>query len=159
MDKIYTKAGDDGFTATACGKMVLKNEPCIELVGTVDEVFSFLGIAKLLAKGEVAEDIEFIQQKLTLLMGKISKEEQLRDEEIALLENMCDKYSDEKLDAFVMLDNNILSAHLNYARALTRRAERIACTVCAKKRESKSIIAYLNRLSDLLFSMARSVNE
>jgi cob(I)alamin adenosyltransferase len=170
--KIYTKTGDKGDTSLFGGKRVAKDDLRIEAYGTVDEVNSILGLAVTEIKSiDVKNVILKIQNTLfnvgsdlaTPLENQNSSSHIARIEEkdSTLLENIIDEL-DAKLS---VLTNFILpgglkgAAYLHNARTVCRRAERKLVTLSKNENINSQIIIYLNRLSDLLFVLARYENH
>lgn len=157
MDKLYTGVGDGGYTRTLNNKHISKSDSVIELLGTIDEFTSALGLAKAYSADKALnEDIELIQKKLISVMGEISGGERSVTEECAAyVESMCDKYFPEGLTEFSLPGKNIVSAQLDVARCIIRRAERVAVNVSRTGRLSRQMLVYINRLSDAVYAMAR----
>lgn len=160
LTKIYTKTGDDGTTAIANNERVHKISPLIEAIGSVDEANSAIGMAT-----EYYNDIiERIQNDLFDLGAELagSKKFEITEERISYLENVLDDYNEylEPLNSFVLPTGS-----LHNARTVVRRAERsvwMAIEIHESNNSIKinrNIPKYLNRLSDLLFVMARYHNK
>ena len=160
--KIYTKGGDFGTTTLCGGKPVSKTDERIELLGTIDEVNSHLGLAKVVAEDSLKESISHLQRNLMTVMAGISDADNteffIKDEQIADLEKEIDELeaSFEREKGFVLYGTNELSARLDVARAVLRRAERDFCRVAQKYKTNKNAQVYINRLSDYLYILARS---
>ncbi len=172
MPKIYTKKGDDGTTSLWYGGRVPKSDARTEAYGTVDEAVSALGFARSLCgetEGELARDILRVQGELFVagaelatapeaaerLEGGVSR---ITDEMVDALDGEIDRYMDrvELPPKFVIPGGTSLSAQLDLARAIVRRAERR--TVALRDRDglaSDAVLRYLNRVSDLLYAMSR----
>lgn len=157
MDKLYTGYGDSGYTQTLNNKHISKSDFVIELLGTIDEFTSVLGLAKAYSDDrDLISDIELIQKKLISIMGEISGGEQsVTDDCIAYVQGMCDKYYGTGIEEFILPGKNIVSAQLDVARCVIRRAERVAVKVMQTGRIRKTLLVYLNRLSDTIYAMAR----
>lgn len=157
MDKLYTGFGDNGYTQIPNNKHISKSDYVIELLGTIDEFTSVLGTAKAYSADKaLIEDIELIQKKLVSVMGEIAGgAKSVTDECITYAEQMCDKYSDGAINGFSLPGKNIVSAQLDVARCVIRRAERIAVKVAQTGRIKKELLVYINRLSDVVYAMAR----
>lgn len=151
---IYTRNGDNGCTDTIDRKNISKSDLVIRLMGMIDELSSHLGLAKALLCGNIpSDDIEKIQGVLSLLMGELAGAKLfIGREDIILLEKMCDKYCPVFPDKFILPGKNVVSAQLDISRTVARRAE-IEAVCCEIK--NKNILAYLNRVSDAIYAMAR----
>lgn len=164
---IYTKTGDNGTTQLFSGQRVSKASAIIELVGELDELNSILGIcASLLYDIEEfdfsteAEVIESIQEDL-FTVGSIIVGANLTfnpDQETENIEKTIDDYEKlvPKLKSFILPGGHVASSNLHFARSQVRKVERDA--VKLKSKSIQPFVPYLNRLSDLLFVMARFVN-
>ncbi|MAH17091.1 MAG: ATP:cob(I)alamin adenosyltransferase [Euryarchaeota archaeon] len=156
--KIYTRRGDDGSTALGNGARVSKDSPLPEAYGAVDEAQAVLGLVRAEAEagGELAELVEQLERDLWQVMGELAgaaRGEGVTPEMITRLEAQIDSLSDrfELPQEFVVPGENRLAALLDHARTVARRAER---RVLASGFKGEAL-AYLNRLSDLLWVMAR----
>ena len=168
MTRIYTRAGDAGETSLGDGSRVPKTDPRIEAYGTVDELNSFLGLA--LARGvpeEFRPWLEQVQNDLFDLGADLSvpledERERLRvtSAQVERLEELCDLVNAglEPLRSFVLPGGTESAALLHVARAICRRAERRAAALAQAQDVNPVALAYLNRLSDLLFILARAAN-
>lgn len=160
--KIYTKGGDSGTTTLCGGESVSKTDERIELLGTIDEVNSHLGLAKAIADDSLKEIISRLQRNLMTVMSGFydpkNPEFFIKDEQILALESEIDKLesSIEREKRFVLYGATELSARLDVARAVLRRAERDFCRVSQKYVTDKNAQIYINRLSDYLYILARS---
>ena len=167
LDRIYTRGGDAGETSLGDGTRVRKSDPRIEAYGTVDELNAQLGVA--IALGGLPEGyaawLERIQNDLFDVGADISvphggERERLRvlPEQTAWLEAACDEVNATlpPLRSFVLPGGAPAAAALHVARTVCRRAERR--TVACGDEVNPECVRYLNRLSDLLFILARGVN-
>lgn len=156
MDKLYTGAGDKGYTSTLSQRRVSKTDLIIELLGSLDELSAALGVAKVHTHDKkLAADIELIQKKLIGVMGEVAGGETSVTEDCpCAVEKMCDSYS-EKFDGFTISGENPVSAHLSLARTIARRAERNAVKANQLGRVKPNMLTWLNRLSDLLYAMSQ----
>ena len=154
---LYTGYGDKGYTQTLKNKHIHKADELINLIGTVDEYSSALGIAKAqTADDELKCDISAVQKKLISIMGELSGgEDSVTEECVKTIEKMTDRYMPEGFKEFILPGANIVSAQLDFARTVIRRAERIAAKVLQTGRIRTNTYVYLNRLSDLTYAMAR----
>ena len=169
LDRIYTRGGDGGQTSLGDGRRVSKSDSRIEAYGTVDELNSVIGVA--LARGVPADFSPWlaeIQNELFDLGADLSvpleaPKERLRvtDAQVARLEELCDLVNERlpPLRSFVLPGGSEASADLHVARAVCRRAERLAVALAEESSVNPAALAYLNRLSDLLFVLARAANE
>jgi cob(I)alamin adenosyltransferase len=168
LTRIYTRAGDGGETSLGDGSRVRKTDPRIEAYGTVDEVNSLLGLA---LAGPLPEEfrpwLDEVQNDLFDLGADLSvpledERERLRvtEAQVQRLEELCDRVNDslEPLKSFVLPGGSEAAARLHVARAACRRAERLAVALAEDASVSPVALAYLNRLSDLLFILARAAN-
>lgn len=166
--KIYTKKGDDGNTALFGGSRVPKHDPVIEACGAVDEINSLLGNA--LAEcptPPVGETLRQLQHQLFILGADIAtppeaknRIDRIGDLHIRRLEEMIDQANQElpPLKHFILPGGNPPAATLHLARSVCRRAERTVSAARVQEVLSVEILIYLNRLSDLLFVLARYEN-
>ena len=165
---IVTKTGDKGDTSLYCGERVPKDDIRVEVCGALDEVSSFLGMAKNIAGDNKTKRIaNYIQKELFILGAEIATAPGaakrmtkricadsvcILEKEIGCLEN---KYS-IRMRSFCVPGANLPSSTLDIARAITRRAERRCVTLARKGMiKNNNILIYLNRLSDLLYLLAR----
>lgn len=164
LTKIYTRTGDTGTTGLADGSRVAKDSPRIEAIGAVDELNSALGL--LLAE-ELPEEIRACladaQHDLFDLGGELSKPGHalLAEGHVARLERELERFNAElaPLEDFVLPGGSRAAALAHLARTVCRRAERRVVTLSAKEAAPALAIRYLNRLSDLLFVLARALNR
>jgi cob(I)alamin adenosyltransferase len=168
LTRIYTRAGDAGETSLGDGSRVAKTDPRIEAYGTIDELNSALGL--VLAADPPADFrpwLEQVQNELFDLGADLSvplddERERLRvaPEQVDRLEKLCDLVNErlEPLRSFVLPGGGEVAARLHVARALCRRAERRVLTLAESARVNPIALAYLNRLSDFLFILARAAN-
>ncbi len=175
MARIYTKKGDDGTTSLWYGGRVAKADPRTEAYGTVDEAASALGVARSLcelADADVAADILRLQDDLFIAAAELATApeaaERLVDgvsrvtpEMTAELEEVIDRHM-SRVDLppkFVIPGGTQLSAQLDLARAIIRRAERrVTALGQAGELASGEVQRFLNRASDAAFAMARSAD-
>jgi cob(I)alamin adenosyltransferase len=169
LTRIYTRAGDAGETSLGDGSRVPKTDARIEAYGSVDEVNSLLGLA--LASPELPEEfrpwLERIQNDLFDLGADLSvpagdERERLRveQEQVEWLEELCDRANEplEPLKSFVLPAGGEAAARLHVARTVCRRAERLVVALAQAAEVNPAALAYLNRLSDLLFILARAAS-
>lgn len=162
--KIYTRTGDSGETSLYGGRRVPKNNIRIEAYGSIDELNSLLGIVSSLLAYKRAEGfINQIQKDLFLigsyLAGAKVPIERLKTR-VGEMEKVIDSLDVElpSLSNFILPDGTEGAAFLFYIRAVARRCERILVELSLKEKLDKKILIYINRLSDLLFELARYLN-
>lgn len=171
MPKIYTKTGDDGSTVLITGKRVPKDDIRVEAYGTVDELNSSLGLVLTHQPMEKLQPIlARIQSDLFDIGSELAcpnPEEApmplpvLRNEVVEEIEGHIDLLSLEvpPLNQFILPGGSAAASFLHQARTVCRRAERRVVTLSHLDSVNENIIVYLNRLSDLLFVMARVQNH
>jgi cob(I)alamin adenosyltransferase len=169
--KIYTKTGDTGETGLLGGIRVRKYDERIEVYGTIDELNSALGLARCDTGDSQLDDLlRSFQDELFTLGAELSAANPdkvglrvIGPQEIARLEQAIDAHDAQlpMLKEFVLPGGNRLAAELHLARTVCRRAERLAVHLhdLHPARVRVEIIMYLNRLSDLLFVLARYANH
>jgi cob(I)alamin adenosyltransferase len=167
LTRIYTRAGDTGETSLGDGSRVSKLDARIAAFGTVDELNSLLGV--VLAgevPGDVREVLERVQNELFDVGADISVPFGIGDRlrvaqtQIDALEAVCDRFNADlpELRSFVLPGGSEAAARLHVARAVCRRAERDALAAAEQIELNPLVPVYLNRLSDLLFILARTAN-
>lgn len=155
--KYYTGAGDDGTTENLRGLKVPKDSIEINLIGTMDELTSVLGLAKSTAlDGELRDHIDWLQQDILKFNADLSMGEELTLS-VEFLESVIDSYQQYtgSFQGFVKPGDSRLGAVLDIARTVARRSERIATQAIRQNLIANEFGIYLNRLSDLLYAMAR----
>lgn len=162
--KIYTRTGDRGQTSLYGGVRVFKNNIRVEAYGALDELNSFLGvsIAKIKEK-KISDFLTGIQEDLFLIGSSLAGAKtdlSVLKSKTTKIENMID-WADAQLPTlknFILPAGSWGAASLFYARAVARRCERAIVTLNQKEPVDKNLLIYMNRLSDLLFQLARLVN-
>ncbi|MFL5892660.1 MAG: cob(I)yrinic acid a,c-diamide adenosyltransferase [Solirubrobacterales bacterium] len=172
MTRIYTRKGDDGTTSLWYGGRVAKTDARTEAYGSIDEAGSALGMARSLCgpdNDELATDILRIQRELFIAGAELATAPEaegrlqegisrIDDDMVTALEPIIDRYMD-RVDLppkFVISGGTTLSAQLDIARTVIRRAERRVVALMEEgELASESVMRYLNRASDLVFAMAR----
>jgi cob(I)alamin adenosyltransferase len=174
--KIYTKAGDGGQTALFGGQTVGKDVPRVEAYGTLDELNACLGLALASSPGlpaDIAALLTRIQSELFDLGAELATPPERAADRLALrvplmeptgieaLEAEIDRYETElaPLKTFILPGGAPSAAALHLARTVCRRAERRVVALAAIEAVNGEVIRYLNRLSDLLFVLARAANH
>jgi cob(I)alamin adenosyltransferase len=167
LNRIYTKTGDSGQTGLGDGSRISKASSRIAAIGAVDETNAAIGIARLEAEGDMDAMLGRIQNDLFDLGADLSlpqdKEGALRivPVQVERLEREIDAMNARlaPLTSFVLPGGTALAAHLHVARATARRAEQQMVALAAKETVNPAALAYINRLSDHLFVMARAAND
>lgn len=168
--KVYTKTGDQGETSLFGGERVAKDDRRVDTYGTVDEANSMMGLARSLCQDQEIKDSIFTLQKRMFVLGaqlatplvKADKlKEKITQADINNLEKLIDYFDTRRIpnNAFVVPGGSPASATLDVARTIVRRSERLAVSLERAGEVSREIMAYLNRLSDLLFVLARVEEE
>jgi cob(I)alamin adenosyltransferase len=156
---LYTKKGDGGRTNVfGCDQKISKSSLEVGVLGELDELNSLLGVCKIKANKRIAKILEDIQNDLFVISGK--KIDNSRVEEVEKIIDRIEKEIPEQ-KSFVVSGGTELSALLDYTRAVSRRAERrtVELNESGQKKVDKTILKYLNRLSSLLFALARLANK
>lgn len=166
--KIYTRGGDHGKTGIHGGQRVEKDDIRIEANGTLDELNAELGLLRVLAgEGHEWQGMLYrIQRSLMIVMSHVATPDALRSQNPNVLPEGLDVYCEQQMDEmnakithpsayFILPGGNLLSAHCHMARTIARRAERRLWTLNRIDRLPQEILRFVNRLSDLLFVMAR----
>jgi len=160
LSKIYTRTGDDGTTGLGDGSRVAKDSARVNAYGTVDEVNSAIGV--VLAQtlpDRIREVLTQAQHDLFDLGGElcIPGMSMVEDSDVERLEAMLDAFNDDlpPLKDFILPGGGLAAAHCHLARTICRRAEREVVTLSHHDAVRPEAIRYLNRLSDLLFVLAR----
>ena len=161
LSKIYTRTGDDGTTGLGDGSRVPKTHARIEAYGTVDEANSAIGVILAVPNlpPGVAEALTQIQHELFDLGGELAVPgyRAIQDSHIDQLEQCLDRFNEPlpPLKEFILPGGGPAAAACHVARAITRRAERNAWALAQSETVAPEVTRYLNRLSDLLFVVAR----
>ncbi|MGA7160646.1 MAG: cob(I)yrinic acid a,c-diamide adenosyltransferase [Bacteroidota bacterium] len=168
--KIYTRTGDKGETGLFGGDRVPKDGPRIQAYGAVDELNSLIGIVRALKpKKKVDQILQKIQNDLFVLgadlatrkAGKRSLVPRVGRAHVSSLEGIIDslQLSLRPLTSFILPGGTHVASHLHYARTVCRRAERSTVHLSRSEEINENVLVYLNRLSDLLFVLARFANH
>lgn len=170
MARIYTRSGDEGETGLGSGSVrVPKDSLRVEAYGNVDELNSVIGLARAFITDKELDAVLAELQKDLFVAGadlaapgnggrevpRISKDN------ITEMERTIDKFEDKlsPLKAFILPGGGQAGSILHYARTVARRAERSIVTLSRSEKINSEMLPYINRLSDLLFVMARIVNH
>jgi len=177
--KIYTKTGDKGLTGLIDGKRIPKSDIRIIAYGSIDELNSYIGLSiSLLSQhrtnnnnqsfSDIIITLNRIQNELFIIGSDLadpdlSKPTSLRVQSIMItgLENDIDNYEKElsPITYFILPGGSVESSTLHIARSITRRAETNVSKLLLKDIINNLVLIYLNRLSDLLFVLSRTVNK
>lgn len=167
MRKIYTRTGDEGMTGIHGGTRVPKDDIRIEANGCLDELNTLLGIVRsmLSETDEWQTKLCYIQRSLMVVMSHVATPSAIREQNPNELPQDLDKFCEEWMDEmmsqledngyFILPGGTPLAAQLQYARAVARRAERRLWTLNRTDAVPGVILRFVNRLSDLLFVLAR----
>ncbi len=168
LDKIYTRGGDKGATSLSDGSRIEKNNPRIKAIGSIDETNASVGLARLYSEKFSDIILPIIQNDLFDLGADLSKPEKNKKKDdirvtilqVQRLEIEIDKINNSlsALSSFVLPSGTSLACHLHLARTVARRAERDIIELAMIEEVNPSLRSYINRLSDLLFVLARRAN-
>lgn len=164
--KIYTKTGDEGKTSLYDSNRIDKDSIRVEAYGTIDELNSYLGLARSFCEDEEIKFILFnIQRKLFDIAGELATidaqkfPERIDENQVIKLEEIIDNYllkmNKDEAFKFIIPGSNKSSATLHVARTICRRAERRILTLSKTDKISSLLIKYINRLSDVIYTLAR----
>lgn len=170
--KIYTGFGDKGKTMLFGGQVVDKDHPRVKAYGSLDELNSWLGlIAAEEPDSDLEENLRDIQNKIFNISSELATPpenknagkltESISNKDFILLEKLIDRIQDKlpPLKNFILPGGSKLSSYYHIARTVCRRAERYIVGVKRKSGVNENIEIYINRLSDLLFVLARYANK
>ena len=173
LNKIYTKTGDTGETALGNGARVAKYTQRVSAYGTVDELNSHVGVARLHAASALDGQLAMIQNDLFDLGADLCRPDMEKDAhaeypplrmaqaQVDRLESEIDAMNDalEPLRSFILPGGSALAAHLHVCRTVARRAERLSVELASLESVNFAAVTYLNRLSDWFFVAARIAND
>ncbi len=165
MPPFYTKKGDKGSSRVG-NKEVPKNSSFMDLLGELDELNSLTGLVKSEIKGSIdlKEKLHLVQEALFIIQAQVAEvviqrgdapcisEEKIKKMETEI-ENIQSKMGE--INSFVISGEGVLSARLDYLRAVTRRVERKACALNQEIKIPQNVLSYLNRLSSYFYALAR----
>jgi cob(I)alamin adenosyltransferase len=166
---IYTRRGDHGETSLASGTRVRKDSPRVEAFGTVDEANSLIGFARAAAADAfLVEVLRFAQHRLFNCSSQLASATppalgsplRISPADVTALERAIDRFEQRTgpAETFVLEGGCDLAARLHMARATVRRAERRVTALAREGEVAPDVLAFLNRLSDVLFAAARFAN-
>ena len=166
LTKIYTGGGDAGQTSLASGRRVAKHAPRIEACGAVDEANAAIGMARIDAAANTDALLAEVQNDLFDVGADLTVPEadgvlRVTPAQVERLERTIEQWNADlaPLNSFVLPGGSKAAASLHFARTLVRRAERAVTCLSDSEPVGAQVIPYLNRLSDLLFVLARHANE
>jgi cob(I)alamin adenosyltransferase len=171
LNKIYTRTGDEGKTSLGDGTRLPKYHLRVNAYGSIDEANSAIGVAQLhVSNTEIMKTLSHIQNDLFDVGADLCRPEKpgatavplrITDAQVTWLENQIDRFNADlaPLDSFVLPGGTPPSAYLHAARTVTRRAERDVVHLSAEEKVNPAVLRYVNRLSDLLFVLARYLND
>lgn len=170
LTRIYTKGGDGGETSLGDSSRVAKHSIRVAAYGTVDEANAVIGVARLHVDSAIDDVLSRIQNDLFDLGADLCTPEgtargagalRIVSKQVDWLEAQIDRINEalSPLESFILPAGSPAAAQLHHARTVARRAEREVTALAANEVVNTQAIAYLNRLSDLLFVLARACNE
>lgn len=167
ITRVYTKSGDAGETSLVDGSRVSKAELRVAAYGEVDEVNSWLGLARVgLHDQQLNDALGQLQNELFIVGADLASPltvqvPRVDETHVTALEKLIDLLLEElePLREFILPGGTQLGATLHLARTVARRAERVVVALAAQEEINQHTLIYLNRLSDLLFVMARVANQ
>lgn len=170
-NKVYTKTGDDGTTGLFSGKRVPKHHTRIKAYGTVDELIAWLGLIRDHITDEpLSKTIFKIQNELMRFASLLAIDNikdipksivPIKEEEVLFIENEIDRITNKlpPLKHFVIPGGHPLVSYTHLARCVCRRAERFITALNENETIDPNMIAYINRLSDYLFTLSRKFSN
>ncbi|MCH7795908.1 MAG: cob(I)yrinic acid a,c-diamide adenosyltransferase [Proteobacteria bacterium] len=174
LTRIYTRGGDKGETSLGDGARVAKHDPRVAAYGTVDEANATIGLARLHTQGELDEILARTQNDLFDLGADLCRPEgggeggdggraplRVSEAQVLRLEAEIDEINAglEPLESFLLPGGTPAAAALHLARTVARRAEREITALAEAETVNPQAVRYINRLSDLLFVLARHAND
>lgn len=167
---VYTRTGDKGKTNLFDQTSVYKDDPRVDAYGTIDELVSFIGLAKHYIKEDEHDTrglLHGIQRRLFDVAAELATvdttllKRTITEDDVYALEDLIDKYLKyfETPTYFIIPGDNLASAHLHVARTVARRAERLIVRVMKHEEVNPMVLKYVNRLSDLLYTLSRYVED
>ena len=173
LNKIYTRTGDAGETALGNGSRVAKHSARVTAYGTVDELNATVGLARLHATGDMADQLAAIQNDLFDLGADLCRPDMEKDDEapypvLRMIASQVDRLETEidamnanlePLRSFILPGGSALAAHLHMCRTVARRAEGLSVELASMESVNDIGVKYLNRLSDWFFVASRVANN
>jgi cob(I)alamin adenosyltransferase len=170
LDRIYTRGGDSGETSLGDGVRVPKYHIRVEALGSLDEANAALGVALLYVQDDdIATTLRAVQNDLFDLGADLARPQRpagkqalrITEHQVTQIEEKIDHFNEalNPLTTFVLPGGSSAAAYLHLARTILRRAERQIAELAAHEPTNAELLKYVNRLSDLLFVLARYVND
>jgi cob(I)alamin adenosyltransferase len=165
LTKIYTRTGDAGTTGKADGSRIAKDDLLVTAIGDIDELNSLVAVVKCTAPPEYLQPLQSIQNDLFNVGGELALDdntiELLDSARIEQLESWIDTMNKtlEPLKEFILPGGGVCGSTCHVARSVCRRAERSLVTLNNRQPIREALLAYINRLSDYFFVLARSINR
>ncbi|MBS4537628.1 cob(I)yrinic acid a,c-diamide adenosyltransferase [Clostridium sp. D2Q-11] len=166
--RVYTKTGDKGKTSLYDSKRVFKDSIRVESYGTIDELNSYLGLTKNFIEDEKTHKlIHNIQRKLFDVAAELATEDKSKlklemvEEDVKFLESKIDEYLDmvKTPDHFIIPGAGKAAGFMHVSRTICRRAERRIISLAREADVNEHLLKYVNRLSDLLYSLGRYLED
>jgi cob(I)alamin adenosyltransferase len=165
----YTGGGDEGATGLCDSKKVSKHSPRVVVFGEVDELNSFIGWCRVASKDKdenailqrIQNDLFVLGSDIAAPLGSEYESVRITEKQIKWMEEAIDGITKEigEQKCFILPGGSELAARLHMARAVCRRAERVIVLLSGKEKINETDLPYINRLSSLLFVMAKMANE
>ncbi len=170
LTRIYTRGGDKGVTSLGDGARIVKHDPRVAAYGTVDEANATIGLARLHTRGKLDQILARVQNDLFDLGADLCRPEgggegraplRVSEAQVLRLEAEIDEINTrlEPLESFLLPGGSPAAAALHLARTVARRAEREITALAEAEAVNPQAVRYINRLSDLLFVLARHAND
>ena len=168
LTRIYTRGGDAGETSLGDGARVAKDDVRVAAYGTVDEANAVIGLARRSAAHDIDRLLARIQNDLFDLGADLCRPGSAEDGKLRVTETQVSRLESEidavnerlkPLESFILPGGSEAASYLHLARTVTRRAERLVVRLGRSETVNPAVLKYLNRLSDLLFVLARAANE
>ncbi|PCI07656.1 MAG: ATP:cob(I)alamin adenosyltransferase [Gammaproteobacteria bacterium] len=162
LTKIYTRTGDDGSTGMADGSRVAKDALSLQALGDIDELNCQLAVLASHAPESFIVSIRAIQDELFNVGAQLSLGQvMIKHSSVTALEKSLDALNQSltPLKEFILPGGGLAASHCHVARAVCRRAERSLVSLNREQVMGKGLMAYINRLSDYLFVLARAISQ
>lgn len=162
LTKIYTRTGDKGSTGMADGSRIDKDDVLVSTIGDIDELNSQLAVVAYYLPDTLRQSVITIQNELFNIGAELTLGEAIiTAENVSWLENKLDDMNQslQPLKEFILPGGGLAASHCHVARAICRRAERTLVSLSKTRSINENLKAYINRLSDYLFVLARTVSK